>query len=53
MNLRQAAVDFTGNVASGTLTYIYRIHSGGVPQLASTEYWRAVATVTFTAQRVQ
>ena len=48
-NLRQANVDFTGNVATGTLTYVYRLYFGDTNYA---ETWRSEVTVTFTAQRL-
>ncbi len=48
-NLRQATVDFTGDIATGTLTYEYRLYLGGS---GFSETWRSEVTVTFTAQRL-
>ncbi len=49
-NLRQADVTFTGDTATGTMTYVYRLVLNGP---GNVETWRSVATITFTAQRVR
>jgi hypothetical protein len=50
LHIRYSNVTFSGNTATGTLRYVFRV---AVRPSDPIEAWRAEATVTFTAQRIQ
>ena len=51
-NLRFANIDFSGDVASGTITMMFRRYESG-PNNGPVEFMRYHTTVSFTAQRVR
>jgi len=52
-NIHQASVTFTGDVAAGTFTTIFRRYEAGPNNSGPVEFMRYQTTMTFTALRVR